>query len=142
MNLIVGDVGWSIYNSSNNFCLKSLKYFDVGVGCCSPELYSVGPNWFQIVLYISILFSNESLELGRKSQYKFLGLIPKAFLLVKICVFQVGRLSRWIPRYFASSDCGIACEFNIIEGQASCFNVKFNRFRFISLYSPVVKPLR
>ena len=44
--------------------------------------------------------------------------------LPKFDLDRHGRLSRWIPRYFASSDCGIGCEFKVIGGQVSCFNVK------------------
>ena len=63
--------------------------------------------------------------------FRIWSLIPSAFLLVNMCVYQVRRLSRWIPRYFVSS-CGIRIEFKVSGGHLSCFKVNVTCTDFIS----------
>jgi hypothetical protein len=40
-------VTWCVRYHAQSLRLGAFKYFYVGLGCGSPELYSVGPNWFE-----------------------------------------------------------------------------------------------
>jgi hypothetical protein len=36
-----------VHYHAQSLRLEAFEYFYVGCGCGSPELYSVGPNWFE-----------------------------------------------------------------------------------------------
>jgi hypothetical protein len=40
-------IPWGVRYHVQSLGLKAFEYFYVGRGCRSPELYSVGPNWFE-----------------------------------------------------------------------------------------------
>jgi hypothetical protein len=66
-------IPWCVRYHAQSLRLEALEYFYVGRGCCSPELYSIGPDWFEYIC------------------------------LVKMCLCQVSLLSRCSPRYLTSS---------------------------------------
>jgi hypothetical protein len=40
-------IPWCVSYYSHSILLEAFEYFYIGRGCGSPELYSVGPDWFQ-----------------------------------------------------------------------------------------------
>jgi hypothetical protein len=40
-------IPWCVRYHAQSLRLEALEYFYVGRGCGSPELYSVGPDWFE-----------------------------------------------------------------------------------------------
>lgn len=57
-----------------------------------------------IHLYISSLWFNESFDFRHMSQYNWRNFSPRALRFMKICFLQVSHLSKYIPRYLASSE--------------------------------------
>jgi hypothetical protein len=53
MFAMCGRITWKVPSSKlchynvNSLQLEAFKYFYVGHGCGSPELYSLGPDWFE-----------------------------------------------------------------------------------------------
>jgi hypothetical protein len=76
---------------------------------------------FSIVLYTRSLFSIVGSDCLPISQYIWLNLMPSSFLLAKICVRHVNRLSRWRPKYLIDSLCGMRVPFNSTGGHVPCF---------------------
>jgi hypothetical protein len=66
-----------------------------------PQLYSVGPNWFEYSLVDEEFVVYR--ELRPRNQYTWARALPSCFRLAKKCLCQVSPLSRRCPRYFASS---------------------------------------
>jgi hypothetical protein len=59
-------IPWCIHYHAQSLRLEAFEYFYVGRGCYSPELYSVGPDWFQydfvdeeFVVYRGFVFVSE-----------------------------------------------------------------------------------
>jgi hypothetical protein len=40
-------IPWCVPYHAQSLRLEAFEYFYVGLGCGSPELYCVGPDWFQ-----------------------------------------------------------------------------------------------
>jgi len=72
--------------------ISIFQYLKVRVCGCAPELDTICPNSFSIVLY-SILFSNDSYEFLSSNQYILLTLSPKCLCLMHIYFFQLSCLS-------------------------------------------------
>jgi hypothetical protein len=61
----------------------------------------------------------ESLDLRPSNQYILMGEIPSCLRFAKMCVCQVGRRSRWSPRYFTWFACGICTSLIWTGGHVS-----------------------
>jgi hypothetical protein len=97
-------IPWCIRYHVQSLRLETFENFYVacGCGCGSPELYSVGPDWYEYSFVDEELFI-ENFDLGPSNQYILVRAVPSCFHLVKICLCQVILLSRCSPRYLTSS---------------------------------------
>jgi hypothetical protein len=96
-------IPWCVRYHAQSLWLEAFEYFYVGRGCGSPELYSVGPDWFECsfvdeesVVYREFWFCVRVASTFWWGQY----LVVSVWLR---CVYARCLLSRCSPRYLTSS---------------------------------------
>jgi hypothetical protein len=72
--------------------LEAFAYFYAGRGCGSPELYSVGPDWFEYSFVDEDLLFIKSFDLHPSNKHILVRAVPSCFRLVKMCLCQVSSV--------------------------------------------------
>jgi hypothetical protein len=88
---------------------------------------------FRVALYTSGLFSRDSCDLRPRIQYSFRSCRSRCFLLVVICLRQVSRRSRCMPKYLTSSGWTRYVLFSWTGGHEGRLMVKVTWVAFVSL---------
>jgi hypothetical protein len=89
-------VPWCVRYHERSLRLEAFEYFYVGRGCSSPELYSVGPDWFQYSFVDEEFVVYREFDLRPSNQHILVRVIA-SFRLVKMCLCHVSLVSRCGP---------------------------------------------
>jgi hypothetical protein len=77
-------IPWCVRYHAQSLPLEAFEYFYVGRGCGFPELYSVGPDWFQYSFVDEDVY--RVFDLYPSNQYILVTAIPSCFRSVKVFI--------------------------------------------------------